>query len=40
MLTEFKDILSRAQSTALEDTLGVVSLFVLLFAGLSFAGGA
>lgn len=38
MLKEFKSILSRAGSSAVEDTLGVISLFALLFAALSISG--
>ena len=40
MLKELKDILARSQATLLEDALGVISLFVLLFAGLSLSGVA
>jgi hypothetical protein len=38
MLKEFKEIVTRSHATVVEDTLGVVALFVLLFAGLSFPG--
>ncbi len=38
MFTEIKDILTRSRATLIEDSLGVLSLFVLLFAGLSFSG--
>lgn len=38
MFKELKEIVARSQATVLEDTLGVVALFVLLFAGLSFPG--
>lgn len=38
MLKEFKEIVARSQATVLEDTLGVVALFILLFAGLSLPG--
>ena len=38
MLTEITEILSRSRSTLIEDALGVVSLFVLLFAGLGLSG--
>lgn len=40
MLKELKDILARSHATLLEDALGVISLFVLLFAGLSLSGVA
>jgi hypothetical protein len=40
MIAQIKTTLSRAGSTAVEDTLGVVSLFVLLFAALSMSGAA
>lgn len=35
MLKELKEIVTRSQATVLEDTLGVLALFVLLFVGLS-----
>ena len=38
MLEEIADILNRSRATLIEDALGVVSLFVLLFAGLSLTG--
>lgn len=40
MLKELKSILSRAEASAVEDTLGGIALFVLLFAGLSVFGSA
>jgi Flp pilus assembly protein TadG len=40
MITQIKTTLSRAGASAVEDALGVVSLFVLLFAALSFSGVA
>lgn len=40
MLQELKDILVRSEASVLADALGVVSLFVLLFAGLSLSGAA
>lgn len=38
MLEEIADILNRSRATLVEDALGVVFLFVLLFAGLSLTG--
>lgn len=38
MLDELADIVTRARSTMIEDLLGVVSLFGILFVGLSFSG--
>lgn len=38
MLTEIADILNHSRATALEDALGVVSLFVMLYIGLSLSG--
>lgn len=38
MLTEIREILHRSRATVMEDALGVVSLFVLLFAGLGLSG--
>ncbi len=38
MLTEIRVILHRSRATVMEDALGVVSLFVLLFAGLGLSG--
>lgn len=40
MLKELKEIFARSHATLLEDALGVISLFVLLFAGLSLSGVA
>jgi hypothetical protein len=40
MLTEIKAILSRARDTVIEDSIGVVSLFSLLIAGLYLSGSA
>ena len=40
MLTEIKDILARSRATLVEDTIGVVSLFALLFACLHLFGTA
>jgi hypothetical protein len=40
MLTEIKDILARSRATLVEDTIGVVSLFTLLFACLHLFGTA
>ena len=38
MLNEITDILNRSRATVVEDTIGVVSLFLLLFAGLGLSG--
>jgi hypothetical protein len=38
MLTEIAEILARSRRTLIEDAVGVVSLFVLLYAGLTFTG--
>jgi len=38
MLDEITDILNRSRATLIEDALGGVALFLLLFAGLSFSG--
>ncbi len=38
MFKELEEIVARSQATVLEDTLGVVALFILLFAGLSLPG--
>ncbi len=38
MLDEIAEILNRSRPTLVEDALGVVSLFVLLFVGLSLTG--
>ena len=40
MLTDIKDILTRARGSVIEDALGVTSLFLLLFLGLSLSGVA
>lgn len=40
MLSDIKDILSRNPSHLAEDALGVASLFVLLFVGLTLSGAA
>lgn len=40
MFDNLKDIILRSRGTVLEDALGVISLFVLLFAGLSLSGAA
>jgi len=34
MLTEIAEIFHRSRATALEDAVGVLSLFVMLYAGL------
>jgi hypothetical protein len=38
MIKTMKNILIRDRSSALEDTVGVIALFVLLFAVLSMPG--
>ncbi len=38
MFTEITEILTRSRATLIEDAVGVVSLFVLLFAGLGLSG--
>lgn len=38
MLTEIADIVNRSRATLVEDALGVVSLFVMLYAGLTISG--
>jgi hypothetical protein len=38
MIAQFKAIVTRSSDTLLEDAIGVASLFVLLFAGLSLPG--
>lgn len=38
MIKGLKQSITRAQLSGLEDALGVISLFVMLFAGLSFTG--
>lgn len=40
MFSEIKDILTRARGSVVEDALGVTSLFLLLFFGLSLSGAA
>lgn len=40
MLQELKDILARSEATVMADAVGVIALFVLLFAGLSLSGAA
>jgi hypothetical protein len=40
MLTEIKAILSRSRDTVIEDSIGVISLFSLLIAGLYLSGSA
>jgi len=40
MFQDLKDILSRAQGWLILDAVGAVSLFVLLFAGLTLSGSA
>jgi hypothetical protein len=40
MLTEIKDILTRSRDTLIEDSIGVLSLFSLLIAGLYLSGSA
>ncbi|WP_430463794.1 hypothetical protein [Tabrizicola sp.] len=38
MLTEIAEIVNRSRATLIEDAVGVVSLFVMLFAGLTMSG--
>lgn len=38
MLTEISEIVNRSRATLVEDALGVLSLFVMLFAGLTLSG--
>lgn len=38
MLKEVKDVFARSSATLIEDALGVLSLFVLLIAGLHLPG--
>lgn len=38
MLEEIADILNRSRATLIEDALGVLSLFGLLYVGLSLTG--
>ena len=40
MLTEIKAILNRSHETLIEDSVGVLSLFSLLIAGLYLSGTA
>lgn len=40
MLADIKDILARSRGALIEDVLGVTSLFVLLFLGLTLTGTA
>ena len=37
MMYEIREILRRSRATMVEDALGVVALFVVLFAGLSLS---
>jgi hypothetical protein len=38
MLTEIADIVNRSRATLIEDAVGVLSLFVMLYAGLTISG--
>ena len=38
MIAEVSEILHRSRATLMEDAIGVISLFVLLFAGLGLSG--
>jgi hypothetical protein len=38
MLNEIAEILTRSRRSIFEDAVGVVSLFAVLFAGLTFTG--
>lgn len=38
MLNEIVDILNRSRATVVEDAVGVVSLFLMLYAGLAISG--
>ena len=38
MFTEISEILHRSRATLMEDAVGVISLFVLLFVGLGVSG--
>lgn len=38
MLNEIVDILNRSRATMVEDAIGVVSLFLMLYAGLAISG--
>ena len=40
MLSEIKNILSRSRETVIEDSIGALSLFSLLIAGLYLSGSA
>jgi hypothetical protein len=40
MLSEILEVLSRSRATLIEDSVGVVVLFTLLFAGLHLSGAA
>ena len=38
MLTEISEIVNRSRATLVEDAVGVLSLFVMLYAGLTMSG--
>jgi hypothetical protein len=38
MLNEITDILNRSRATVVEDAVGVISLFLMLYAGLAISG--
>ncbi|MEY3959913.1 MAG: hypothetical protein RIR14_567 [Pseudomonadota bacterium] len=38
MLTEISEIVNRSRATLVEDAVGVLSLFVMLYAGLTISG--
>ncbi len=38
MLTEISEIVNRSRATLVEDAVGVLSLFVILYAGLTISG--
>ncbi len=38
MLNEIADILNRSRATLVEDAVGVISLFFMLYAGLAISG--
>ncbi len=38
MLNEIADILNRSRATLVEDAVGVISLFLMLYAGLAISG--
>ena len=38
MLNEIVDILNRSRATMVEDAVGAVSLFLMLYAGLAISG--